>query len=146
MPVVDIFAEVDKIKADLENLSVDELNEELRDNPELLLIDLREIQELIDLGTLPGAVHVPRGMVEFWASPKSPYYRDYFTEDRRIVAFCAGGGRSAFAARDLKAMGFNNVAHLATGFTGWVESGGAVRDFASQSRWMRKPTDKGAST
>ena len=77
----------------------------MQKDPELLLIDLREIQELVDLGTIPGARHVPRGMLEFWASPQSPYYRDWFQEGRRIVAFCAGGGRSALAARDLKALG-----------------------------------------
>ena len=142
MAIVDIFAEVEKIKVDLENLSIDDLKNELRDNAVMLLVDIREIQELVDLGTIPGATHVPRGMMEFWASPTSPYYRDYFTEDKRIVVFCAGGGRSAFAARDLKAMGFNNVAHLELGFNGWAKSGGAVEDFASQSRWVRKPKEE----
>ncbi len=142
MAIVDIFAEVEKIKVDLENLSIDDLKNELRDNADMLLVDIREIQELVDLGTIPGATHVPRGMMEFWASPTSPYYRDYFTENKRIVVFCAGGGRSAFAARDLKAMGFNNVAHLELGFNGWAKSGGAVEDFASQSRWVRKPKEE----
>ena len=141
MAIVDIFAEVEKLKADLENLSVEDLKRELAENPDLLLIDIREIQELVDLGTIPGAVHVARGMMEFWASPTSPYYRDFFTEDKRIVAFCAGGGRSAFAARDLKAMGFNNVAHLELGFNGWAKQGGEVEDFASKSRWIRKPKE-----
>ena len=79
MAIVDIFAEVEKIKQDLENLSIDDLKDEITRNPELLLIDIREIQELEELGTIPGAVHVARGMMEFWASPASPYYRDYFT-------------------------------------------------------------------
>lgn len=139
MTIVDIFAEVEKIKQDLENLSVDQLKDEMARNPDLLLIDIREIQELVELGTIPGAVHVARGMMEFWASPASPYYRDYFREDARIVAFCAGGGRSAYAARDLKAMGFKNVAHLEPGFNGWSKSGGAMEDFASSSRWVRRP-------
>ena len=141
MAIVDIFAEVERIKQDLENLSVEDLQKELADNDDVLLIDNREIQELVDLGTIPGAIHVPRGMMEFWASPTSPYYRDYFTEDKRIVAFCAGGGRSAFAARDLKAMGFNNVAHLELGFNGWAKLGGEVEDFASTSRWVRRDKD-----
>ncbi len=139
MAIVDIFAEVEEIKQDLENLSIDELNDEISENPDLLLIDIREIQELVELGTIPGAVHVARGMMEFWASPASPYYREYFREDARIVAFCAGGGRSAYAARDLKAMGFKNVAHLEPGFNGWSKSGGAIEDFASNSRWIRRP-------
>lgn len=142
MAIVDIFEEVERIKAGLENLSVDDLREERRMNDDLLMIDIREIQELVDLGTIPGAVHVPRGMMEFWASPTSPYYRDYFTEDKRIVVFCAGGGRSAFAARDLKNMGFNNVAHLEAGFNGWARTGGDVEDFASKSRWVRRASDK----
>jgi rhodanese-related sulfurtransferase len=138
MAIVDIFAEVEKIKKDLHNLSVEELKDELAANEDLLLIDIREIQELVDLGTIPGAVHVARGMMEFWASPTSPYYRDFFTEEKRIVVFCAGGGRSAFAARDLIAMGFNNVAHLELGFNGWAKQGGSVEDFASTSRWVRR--------
>ena len=142
MAIVDIFAEVEKIKQDLENLSVDELRDEVTRDLDLLLIDIREIQELVDLGTIPGAVHVPRGMMEFWASPASPYYRDYFKEDARIVVFCAGGGRSAYAARDLKSMGFKNVAHLELGFNGWAKSGGAIEDFASGSRWIRRSDEE----
>ena len=139
MAIVDIFREVEKVKEGLQNLSVEELKAEMARNPEMLLIDIREIQELVDLGAIPGAVHVPRGMLEFWASPKSPYYRDFFQEGRRTVAYCAGGGRSALAARDLLAMGFADVAHLEPGFTGWAEAGGAIEDYAATSRWMRKP-------
>jgi rhodanese-related sulfurtransferase len=139
MAIKDVFAEVELLKANLENLSIDELKEEMAANPDLLLIDIREIQELIDLGTIPGAVHVARGMMEFWASPASPYYRDYFQEDRRIVAFCAGGGRSVYAVRDLKELGFTNVAQLEVGFNGWEKSGSTVEDVATTSRWMRRP-------
>lgn len=142
LAIVDIFAEVEEIKKGLQNLSVNELKDEISKNPDLLLIDIREIQELVELGTIPGAVHVARGMMEFWASPASPYYRDYFKQDARIVTFCAGGGRSACASRDLKAMGFKNVAHLELGFNGWRKSGGAIEDFASSSRWMRRTEKK----
>ena len=145
MAIVDIFQQVEEIKQDLENLSVDDLKTEMAENPDILVIDIREIQELVELGTIPGSVHVPRGMMEFWASPTSPYYREFFKENTRIVAFCAGGGRSAFAARDLKAMGFTDVAHLEPGFTGWSKQNGAVEDFASKSRWVRKPKKESAS-
>ena len=138
MAILDIFAEVEKLKVDLDNLSVEGLQEEISAVPGLLLLDIREIQELVDLGTIPGSMHVPRGMMEFWASPTSPYYRNYFTEEKRIVVFCAGGGRSAFAARDLKAMGFKQVAHLEAGFNAWVSAGGEVQDFATTSRWVRR--------
>ncbi|MFZ9027247.1 MAG: rhodanese-like domain-containing protein [Pseudohongiellaceae bacterium] len=145
MAIVDIFQQVEEIKQDLENLSVDDLKMEMAENPDILVIDIREIQELVELGTIPGSVHVPRGMMEFWASPTSPYYREFFKENTRIVAFCAGGGRSAFAARDLKAMGFTDVAHLEPGFNGWSKQNSAVEDFASKSRWVRKPTEESAS-
>ena len=99
MAIQSIFGVVDRLKADLENLSIDELKRERETRDDLLLLDIREIQETIDLGTIPGAIHVPRGMLEFWADPKSPYFRDYFDERKRIVVFCAGGdGPSQFDA------------------------------------------------
>ena len=115
MPIQDIFAYTTSLKSEIENLSVESLKEELAQNPELLLIDIREIQEVVDLGTIPGAIHCPRGMLEFWASPASPYFRDYFQENRRTVVFCAGGGRSVLAVKSMEAMGFNDVAHLERG-------------------------------
>ena len=90
MAIKNVFAETTKLKQSIENLSVEALQAELEQNAELLLIDLREIQEVIDLGTIPGAKNVARGMLEFWADPASPYYRDYFGEDKRMVVFCAG--------------------------------------------------------
>ena len=144
MAIKPIFETVEELKTDLENLSVEALDKELEksDDAAPLLLDIREIQEQVDLGTIPGAVHVPRGMLEFWADPDSPYYRDYFTADKRIVLFCAGGGRSAFAARALLDMGFRDVAHLEDGFTGWAKADLPVEETASKSRWMRKPKDK----
>lgn len=138
MPIVNIFELAEKEKADIENLSVDQLKAEMVDNKDLLLIDIREIQETIDLGTIPGAIHCARGMLEFWASPASPYYRDYFQEDRRTVVFCAGGGRSVFATKALREMGFTDVAHLEPGFGGWKKAEEPIEDVASTSRWMRK--------
>ena len=138
MPIVNIFELAEKEKSDIENLSVDQLKAEMADNKDLLLIDIREIQETIDLGTIPGAIHCARGMLEFWASPASPYYRDYFQEDRRTVVFCAGGGRSVFATKALREMGFTDVAHLEPGFGGWKKAEEPIEDIASTSRWMRK--------
>ena len=138
MPIVNIFELAEKEKSDIENLSVDQLKAEMADNKDLLLIDIREIQETIDLGTIPGAIHCARGILEFWASPASPYYRDYFQEDRRTVVFCAGGGRSVFATKALREMGFTDVAHLEPGFGGWKKAEEPIEDVASTSRWMRK--------
>ena len=137
MPIKKIFALVDEVKQEIENLSVADLKREL-DDPNVLVADIRELQERVDLGTIPGAKHTPRGMLEFWADPQSPYYRDWFQEEKRIVLFCAGGGRSALAAKALQDMGFANVAHLEPGFSGWQEAGEPVEHVQSTSRWVRR--------
>ena len=137
MAIKKIFALVEEVKGEIENLSVAALKREL-DAPDVLVADIRELQERVDLGTIPGAKHVPRGMLEFWADPASPYYRDWFQEDKRIVLFCAGGGRSALAAKALQDMGFANVAHLEPGFTGWQEAGEPIEDVQATSRWVRR--------
>lgn len=140
MAIRSIFAEVEQKKKHIENLSVEDLTRELEQDAVNLLVDLRELQERVDLGTIPGSKHVPRGMLEFWADPASPYYRDWFQEDHRIVVFCAGGGRSVLAVLALEEMGFKNVAHLEPGFGGWKKSGREVEDVRSTSRWIRRET------
>jgi rhodanese-related sulfurtransferase len=138
MAIRNIFADVQEKKKLIENLSVEELEAELAESPDTVLLDIRELQERVDLGTIPDSLHVPRGMLEFWADPASPYYRDYFRENARLVVFCAGGGRSVLAALALKDMGFENVAHLEAGFGGWQKAGKPVADVASTSRWVRR--------
>ena len=130
MSIKPIFETVEELKENLDNVSIESLTREM-EGDDLLLIDIREIQENVDLGTIPGAIHVPRGMLEFWADPRSPYFRDYFEERRRTVLFCAGGGRSALAAVALLDMGFKDVAHFEPGFNGWKAAGGAVEDDAA---------------
>lgn len=143
MPIKDIFKHTQAQKNDIENLSVEQLKQEMASNPDLLLLDIREVQELVDLGTIPGATHCARGMMEFWASPASPYYRDYFQEHRRTVLFCAGGGRSVLAVKALLEMGFTNVAHLEDGFSGWQKAGEDIEDFGRKSRWVRREKPDG---
>ena len=138
MPIKPIWESVNELKKEIQNLSVDELLSEIDANPDLLVVDLREIQECVDKGTIPGAKNVPRGMLEFWADPSSPYYRDYFLAERRTVVFCAGGGRSVFAVKSLLDMGFEDVAHLEQGFGGWEKAGQEIEDVASKSRWVRR--------
>lgn len=137
MTIRSVFTAVEAAKQDIENLSVEALKREL-EAADTLLLDIREVQEQVDLGTIPGAKHAPRGMLEFWADPASPYYRDWFQEDRRTVLFCAAGGRSALAAKALKDMGFTNVAHLEAGFAGWQDAGEAIEDVSATSRWVRR--------
>ena len=111
----------------------------LMEKNEITLIDVRDIRELWKEGTIKDAIHIPRGMLEFWADPASPYYRDFFDgEDQRIIVFCAGGGRSVYAALALQNMGYRNVAHIADGFRGWKESDHPIEDVAATSRWVRR--------
>ena len=89
-----------------------------------VLVDIRDIRELAREGRIPGAVHAPRGMLEFWVDPESPYYREVFGQaDKTYILFCAAAGRSAIAARDLQAMGFGPVAQIGGGFSQWREEG-----------------------
>ena len=93
----------------------------------LLLIDLRDIRELWREGTIPGSVHVPRGMLEFWVDPESPYFHKAFQEPRPLVLFCNKGWRSAMAAAVCQRMGLSDVRHLQGGFEAWVAAGGEVQ-------------------
>lgn len=140
MAIKNVFEETQALKAQIENLSVEQLVEETDavSAGDSLLLDLREIQEVVDLGTIPNAKHVPRGMMEFWADPSSPYFRDYFGENKRTIVFCAGGGRSVYATLALQEMGFKDVAHLEVGFNGWKKAGQAVEDVAATSKWVRR--------
>ena len=138
MAIRNVFEHVMEVAKGLENIQVDELKRELDAGDDILLLDIRELQELVDKGTIPGAIHAPRGMLEFWASPDSPYARDYFGEHRRTVVFCAGGGRSVYAVQALQDMGFTNVANLVGGFGAWQGAGESIHDFSKTSRWVRR--------
>ncbi len=92
----------------------------------VVIVDLRDIRELWREGKIPGAVHAPRGMLEFWVDPDSPYYRDVFGQDKKYVLYCQSGWRSALAARELQEMGLTPIAHIAGGFHAWKDAGGAV--------------------
>lgn len=91
-----------------------------------VLVDLRDPRELAREGRVPGAFHCPRGMLEFWIDPESPYAKPVFQEDKRFVFFCGGGWRSALAAKVAQEMGLRPVAHIAGGFAAWKKLGGPV--------------------
>ncbi len=94
--------------------------------PDTLFVDLRDPRELDREGRLPGAFPCTRGMLEFWIDPDSPYHKPVFTEPKRFVFFCAGGWRSALAAKTAQDMGLENVAHIEGGFGAWKNAGGPV--------------------
>ncbi len=116
---------VKEAKLDIENLSPDQTNEELS-RGEVTLIDIREGEELKQNGRIAGAVHAPRGMLEFYADPSSPYHKPELDKNRRIILHCASGGRSALAVATLKQMGYVNIAHLDGGMKAWKDSGKQV--------------------
>ncbi|MGV3653824.1 MAG: rhodanese-like domain-containing protein [Noviherbaspirillum sp.] len=93
-----------------------------------LLVDLRESREQEREGIIPGAFHAPRGMLEFWIDPESPYYKPVFGEEREFIFFCAGGWRSALAADAVQTMGLAPVAHIEGGFQAWKKAGAPVAD------------------
>lgn len=96
----------------------------LQQKGEAVLVDIRDIRELVREGKVPGAVHAPRGMLEFWVDPESPYHREEFAQTgKTYIFFCAAAWRSALATRDLQNMGFGPVAHIAGGFTKWRDDG-----------------------
>lgn len=93
---------------------------------DVMFVDLRDIRELERDGMIPGAFHAPRGMLEFWIDPESPYHKPVFAEPRRFLFYCASGWRSALAARTAMEMGLPQVCHLEGGFTAWRQAGGQV--------------------
>ena len=108
---------------EIETLSVEQVLE-LHDDPDVVLVDIRDIRELWRDGTIPGAIHAPRGMLEFWVDPESPYHREDFSSRKTFVFYCAGGMRSALAAQSVHRMGLAPVAHVAGGYSAWVEAEG----------------------
>ena len=106
----------------IDNLDLEQAQAEIGDDS-TLLVDIRDPRERWRDGTIPGATHVTRGMLEFWADPESEYYKPYFEFDRRIVVYCAGGLRSALAADALKTLGFTDVGHIDGGFAAWRDAG-----------------------
>ncbi|MEX2534921.1 MAG: rhodanese-like domain-containing protein [Trueperaceae bacterium] len=115
-------AMVQGAKSRIQNLDPDQVAKEL-ESGEALLVDVRDAPEREEHGAIPGALHIPRGMLEFRADAGTPYHNSELRPDRRIILACASGGRSALATDLLQEMGYKNVANLAGGFKAWQESG-----------------------
>ncbi len=96
------------------------------DDPDVVVVDIRDVRERQRSGYIPGSFHAPRGMIEFWVDPDSPYFKDIFAqEDKKFVFHCASGWRSAITTATLQDMGFD-AAHLKDGFSTWEKHGGPV--------------------
>lgn len=92
-------------------------------DPNTVFVDIRDVRELEREGIIPGAFHAPRGMLEFWVDPDSPYYKPVFTEDKTFILYCAADWRGVLSAATLTEMGMPNVLHLEGGYSEWKKAG-----------------------
>lgn len=126
---------VDQAMSEVKTYSVEEVKAKLGD-ARVQIIDIRDVRELAD-GTVLGAYHAPRGMLEFWVDPASPYHKPMFADEgKEFILFCGLGWRSALAAKTLQDMGMTNVAHMDGGYTDWMKAGAPTETLEQQK--MRK--------
>lgn len=110
---------------EIETMTVEQVKAAMND-PNMQIVDIRDVRELWRDGAIPGSIHAPRGMLEFWVDPASPYHRKEFASGKKFIFYCAGGMRSALATQTVQRMGLKPVAHLEGGFGAWVKAGGPV--------------------
>lgn len=113
---------IERALAEVATLSIDQAEEQLGDD-NVVFVDLRDPRELQREGKIPNALHAPRGMLEFWVDPSSPYFKDIFGEEKNFIFYCQSGWRSALATKAVQDMGMENVSHIGEGFRGWKDSG-----------------------
>jgi rhodanese-related sulfurtransferase len=123
MPITKGFRTlVDEAMAQVTTYSVADVRARMHD-PQVQIVDIRDVREL-GPGTVVGSFHAPRGMLEFWVDPASPYFKPLFADEgREFILFCGAGWRSALAAKTLQDMGMTNVAHIDGGYAEWVKQG-----------------------
>jgi rhodanese-related sulfurtransferase len=132
MPITKGYQQlVAEAMAEVTTYSVAQVQARLND-PKVQIVDIRDIRELVD-GTVLGAFHAPRGMLEFWVDPASPYHKPLFADEgREFILFCGAGWRSALAAKALQDMGMGNVAHIDGGWAAWVKQGAPTETLEQQ--------------
>jgi rhodanese-related sulfurtransferase len=116
---------VEEAKKVIEEIAAEDAVALIEDDS-VVIIDIRDVRELQREGKIPGSFHCPRGMLEFWIDPASPYHKDIFAQEKKFVFHCASGWRSALATHVAQRMGLKPVAHIDSGFSGWKEAGGPV--------------------
>ena len=119
-----MIAEANK---DINTITVDDARK-IIDSPDHVIVDLRDIRELQRSGKIPGAFSCPRGMLEFWIDPESPYHKDIFNQDKTYVFYCASAWRSALSTKLAQDMGLSPVAHIDGGFTAWSKANYPIED------------------
>ena len=133
MPITKGYQQlVDEAMAQVTTYSVQEVSARLGD-ARVQIVDIRDVRELEREGTVPGALLAPRGMLEFWVDPASPYHKPLFADEgREFILFCGAGWRSALAAKALQDMGMGNVAHIDGGWAAWVKQGAPTETLEQQ--------------
>ena len=122
---------LDEANAQIRTVSQDEAKAMLND-PDVVFVDLRDVRELEREGMVPGAFHAPRGMMEFWVDPESPYFKPIFGSGKTFVFYCQSAWRSALTTKAVQDMGLGPVCHLAGGFKAWKDAGLPVGDRESR--------------
>jgi len=123
---------IDEANAQIETVALDGAAA-LLDDPDVMFVDIRDVRELEREGMIPGALHAPRGMLEFWVDPDCKYHKEVFASGKKFVFYCASAWRSALTTATLQDMGLERVSHLEGGFSAWKEAGNPVGE---------KPTKK----
>ena len=138
MPITKGFQSlVNEAMAQVKTYSVEEVKAKL-DDPKVQIVDIRDVREL-KAGTVTGSFHAPRGMLEFWVDPASPYHKRLFADEtREFVLFCGAGWRSALAAKTLQDMGMTNVAHIDGGFAEWQKQGAPTETYEDNQARARQ--------
>ncbi len=124
---------LDEANAEIETLSAEQAIEAAK-RDDVVIVDIRDPREIEREGRIPGAFSCTRGMLEFWIDPQSPYAKPIFQEDKTFIFHCAGGLRSALAAKTAQDMGLKPVAHIGGGFAAWVKAGGPVEAWAPKKK------------
>ena len=128
-----IKAMVDEANAEIETLSAAEAIEAAQGG-DVVIVDIRDPREIEREGRIPGAFSCTRGMLEFWIDPQSPYAKPVFAQDKKFIFHCAGGLRSALAAKTAQDMGLKPVAHMGGGFAAWRDAGGPIEKWESKKK------------
>lgn len=122
---------VEKAEAEIATMSAQEAIARMND-PEVVIVDLRDIRELEREGKIPGSYHMPRSMLEFWIDPDSPYHKPIFASGKQFVFHCSKGWRSALATQTAQMMGLPKVAHIGGGLEAWIAAQGPLEKLASK--------------
>jgi len=123
MPVTKGYKQlISEARARIRTLTLEEAHAKLAD-PDTVFVDIRDVRELEREGMVPGAFHAPRGMLEFWVDPESPYYKEIFGSGKEFVLYCGSAWRSSLATAALQDMGMDKVCHMDGGFSAWKKAG-----------------------